>query len=360
MAERLWSSRPGGPADAAAILALRRGVFGDVDAHKLRPDVWRWQFEDNPAGAGYIRLADHDGFVCGQYAAIPTRFRVRGEERIFALSCDTMTHPRYQKQGIFVQLARDLYDDIAREHGVDVVWGFPNDSSRPGFVGKLEWFDVHTFPIYVKPIRSRHVLRRYLPSDALAGALGAVGDVVYRAVAPKPRPPRRATIRRLQAFDDRFAELWQRHRDIAPVVQVRDPAYLHWRYLAMPLFEYEAYEVVVGGRLEGFFVLRTLTLFDLPFTALVDVFPLPLVDPEVVREVLSFAQLRAEERGSAFLTALMIPKHVGHLTRFGFLRIPDRLNPRRWYLGARCRSSDTSLLRDIGSWHITYGDADIV
>ncbi|MCW5889100.1 MAG: GNAT family N-acetyltransferase [bacterium] len=360
MAERPWRSRPGGQADAGAILALRREVFGDVDAHKLRPDVWRWQFQDNPAGAGWIRLADHEGYVCGQYAAIPTRFRVRGTERTFALSCDTMTHPRYQKQGIFVQLARDLYDDVAREHGVDVVWGFPNDSSRPGFVGKLDWFDVHTFPIYVKPIESRHVLRRYLPSDGLARVLGAVGDAVYRTVAPKPRPPRRATIRRLTGFDDRFQALWERHRDIAPVAQVRDPAYLHWRYIAMPLFEYEPYEVVVDGRLEGLLVLRTLTLFDLPFTALVDLFPLPLVDPEVTREVLGFAQQRAVERRSAFLTALVSPAHAQYLTRFGFLRIPDSLNPRRWYLGARCRPDDTSLLRDIGSWHITYGDADIV
>ena len=46
---------------AAGILALRNATFGDVDPHRLRPEVWRWQFVDNPAGPGWIRLADHDG-----------------------------------------------------------------------------------------------------------------------------------------------------------------------------------------------------------------------------------------------------------------------------------------------------------
>src|SRR4051794_4405879 len=111
MAERSWTTSPGGPADVDGILALRRAVFGEVDRDKLRPDVWRWQFVDNPAGRGFIRLAEHDGAVVGQYAAIPTRFRVRDAAhagQTWALSCDTMTHPRYQKQGMFVTLAREL------------------------------------------------------------------------------------------------------------------------------------------------------------------------------------------------------------------------------------------------------------
>src|SRR5262245_25021005 len=111
MAERLWTSRDSRPSDVDGILALRRACFGEADAARLQPAIWRWQFVDNPAGAGYVRLADHDGAVVGQYAAIPTRFQVNGNgaapgERTFAMSCDTMTHPGYQKQGIFVTLAQ--------------------------------------------------------------------------------------------------------------------------------------------------------------------------------------------------------------------------------------------------------------
>jgi hypothetical protein len=36
------------------------------------------------------------------------------------------------------------------------------------------------------------------------------------------------------------------------------------------------------------------------------------------------------------------------------------LNLRRWYLGARSALDDARVLRDIESWHVSYGDADIV
>lgn len=360
MAEQLWTSRAGGAADIDGILGLRHVCFGDVDPERLRPDTWRWQFVDNPAGAGYVRLAEHDGRVVGQYAAIATRFLVNGVERVFAMSCDTMTHPDYQKQGIFVTLARDLYDDLTTRHGITTVWGFPNDASHPGFVGKLGWFDVHVFPLRVKPIRSGRALRRWVRSDGLADALGAVADRVHRLVTPRVREPRRCRFETLTRFDERFDALWARHAGLAPVIQIRDSAFLNWRYFAVPGFDYRCYGVHVGGRLEGYLVTRVVELFGVPVGAVVDLFPTPLVDAEATREALAFAQLRTAESGAAFLTALATPAQAAHLTRFGFLSVPDRLNPRRWYLGARCAPADVATLRDIGNWHVTYGDADIL
>jgi hypothetical protein len=363
MSDRLWITRGYQPGDLAGILALRLTTFGELDKPRLQPEVWQWQFVDNPAGPGYIRLADHAGTIVGQGSAMATRFSLawRPEtETILALSCDTMTHPAYRKQGMFVTLAKELYAEMAERSGITIVWGFPNANSRPGFVGNLGWLDIYEFPTWVKPIQSRHVIQRYVRSSALAGVLGAAADRLYQLVAAKPTPPRRCTIREISGFDERFATLWTRHRSLARIVQIRDPAYLQWRYLAAPAFEYRPFEVTVDGSLEGYVILRVLTLFDLRFCALVDLFPCPIVDAEITREIFSFAQLYASERSCAFLTALLPPAHVGHLTRFGFVRVPKAMNLRKWYFGARCPAADEPFLRDINNWYITYGDSDIV
>jgi len=363
VADRSWTTRDAEPSDLDGILALRLATFGDVDPDKNRPDVWRWRFADNPAGAGWIRLADHDGLVVGHYAAVPMRVQVGGASggvRTFAMSCDTMTHPGYQKQGIFVTLAQELYAEIARRDGVTTVFGFPNAASRPGFISKLGWFDIHVFPLCVKPIRSGRVLQRYLPSRALSGALGAIVDRAYGVVTPRAHEPRRCRIVPLERFDARFDALWSRHADLARVMQVRDQAFLDWRYCAVPSFGYRPYGVFVGDRLEGYFVLRTVELMGMPLTALVDLFPCPVVDADVTRDVLAFTQLRAAEAGSAFVTAMCTPAHMGPLRAFGFLRVPDRFNPRLWYLGARCDPADEPVLRDIRNWYVTYGDGDVI
>jgi hypothetical protein len=339
MAERLWKTRSYVPGDVDGILALRRAVFGDLDRVRLKPEIWRWQFVDNPAGAGWVRLAERDGTIVGQYAAIPTRFRLNtagGEERTFAMSCDTMTHPDYQRQGMFVTLAQELYAELAEQHGVATVWGFPNAASHPGFVSRLGWFDIHVFPTRAKPIRTAPVFRRYLRWGVLSRALGALADRSYQLATPRVAPPTRCEIRPLSSFDERFDALWTRHRGLAPVVQVRSSAHLNWRYCAVPEFGYRPFAVFVGGSLEGYVVVRTLT------------------------HVLSFAQLEAERDGAAFMTALLPPTHASHLTRFGFLKVPGFLNLRPWYLGARCQPADEPMLRDIDHWYVTYGDADIV
>ena len=363
MSNRLWTTRAYQPGDLAGILALRRATFGEVDKERLLPEVWKWQFIDNPAGPGCMRLADHDGTIVGQNSAIPTRFNLAsrpGIESILALSCDTMTHPAYRKQGMFTTLAEELYAELAERSGITTVWGFPNANSHPGFVGKLGWFDIYEFPTWVKPIHSRHILRRYVRSSGLAGILGGVADRLYRSVAAKPTQPRHCAIREISGFDERFDALWSRNRSLARVVQIRDPLYLQWRYIAAPVFEYHPFEVLVAGSLEGYIVLRVQTLLNLRFGAVVDLFPCPIVDAEITREALSFAQLYATERDCAFLTALLPPVHVGHLTRFGFIKVPEVLNLRKWYFGARCLATDEPLLRDINNWYITYGDSDIV
>ena len=363
MPDRLWITRGYQPGDLAGILALRRVTFGEVDKERLLPEVWRWEFLDNPAGPGYQRLADHAGAIVGQYVVVPTRFHLAtrpGAENILAMSCDTMTHPAYRKQGMFVTLAQELYAELAERFGVTTVWGFPNANSHPGFVGKLGWFDIYEFPTWVKPIQSRHVIQRYVRSSALAGILGAVADRLYQLVAPKPTPPRQCSIQEISGFDERFDALWTRHRSVARIVQIRDATYLRWRYLAAPAFEYRPFEVTVAGSLKGYVILRILTLFNLRFGAVVDLFPCPIVDAEITREVLSFAQLYAAERDCAFLTALLPPAHASHLTRFGFVKVPEAMNLRKWYFGARCAGADEPLLRDINNWYITYGDSDIV
>src|SRR5262249_11264092 len=281
-------------------------------------------------------------------------------ERTFAMSCDTMTHPDYQRQGMFVTLAQELYAELAERHGVSTVWGFPNAASHPGFVGRLGWFDIPVFPTRVKPIRRGPGVKRYLGGGLLSGRLGALADRSYQLAPPRAAPPRRCEMRPLVSFDERFDALWLRHRELAPIVQVRTRDHLNWRYCAVPDFGYRPFAVLVGGALEGYVVLRTLTLFDLPFAAVVDLFPCPVVDAEVTREVLCFVQLEAERAGAAFLSALLSPAHASHLTRFGFFKVPGFLNLRPWYLGARCRPAEEPLLRDIDHGSVTYGDADIV
>lgn len=73
------------------------------------------------------------------YYAVYPQFMNRASETILtAQSGDTMTNPKYQKKGLFVELAKNTFE-YCQEVGIDVVTGFPNQNSYHGFIKHLEF-----------------------------------------------------------------------------------------------------------------------------------------------------------------------------------------------------------------------------
>ena len=121
-------------ADLAEVQALLRQAF--PDAHHLDQDYLQWSYLDNPEGRALGFNAYHEKTLAAHYVTQPLRAQLtEGEERGL-LSLHTATHPRYQGQGLFTQLARRTFEE-ARSLGFEFVVGVANAASTPGFVRKL-------------------------------------------------------------------------------------------------------------------------------------------------------------------------------------------------------------------------------
>ena len=58
----------------------------------------------------------------------------------------TMTHPNYEGKGLFVNLAKMVFDKLAKE-GYQFVYTFPNQKSHGIFISKLNFIDIGTIPM---------------------------------------------------------------------------------------------------------------------------------------------------------------------------------------------------------------------
>ena len=72
------------------------------------------------------------------YGVFPQIAELGNDKILCAQSGDTMTHPQHQGRGLFTQLALKTYD-LARETGIEFIFGFPSKFSYPGFKKKLAW-----------------------------------------------------------------------------------------------------------------------------------------------------------------------------------------------------------------------------
>lgn len=117
------------------LIPLMKDCFG-MDANI---DYFKWKFMDNPAGhfTGFIARDNKTNEVAAYYGVIPEDYMIDGEKQKIYQSCDTMTHSRHRRKGLFQKLAVGCYDYL-RENDQMFVIGFGGEVSTPGLL-KFGW-----------------------------------------------------------------------------------------------------------------------------------------------------------------------------------------------------------------------------
>jgi hypothetical protein len=216
--------------DEEGILELSKAVYPERQFDRedwLR--WWRWMYEENPAGRGWIWLAEDNGKLAGQAALVPLIVKLGTEiVRVFE-SIDTMTHPGYRGRGIYQTLARKVYADAARDK-VEIGIGFSNDNSYPIAIKKLKWIEMPDMRVKVRVLNWRNTLKLRIKNSILRAILGFGASVIFYKPLKNKQTVEGLTISVIDTFDKRFDELWNHVSNQAQILIVRDSRYLNWRY----------------------------------------------------------------------------------------------------------------------------------
>lgn len=211
-------------ADLGHLAGLMESCFG-----KPVPSAYfQWKYLDNPAGKLTGFEAWHQGRLAGFYGVIPERYRIGGGDVIVYQAMDLMTHPDFQRQGVFGRLGKATYDAIANEQGLLIAIGVPNYHILPGHL-KLGSIHIHSFP-YV------FVSRRYWK--------------IRRLLASRPRVRIEPVTDPAKDLGDYFSRRSPSPSAVAPVYS---PEFLRWRLLDHPLIRYSLFSIAEEGRVVGLY-----------------------------------------------------------------------------------------------------------
>jgi GNAT superfamily N-acetyltransferase len=140
------------PSQLPDLQVLFRASFGiDMSLSSIQK-----KFSTESFGASYIGYLAYtpDRQPSAYYGVYPCLISYNGQKYLAAQSGDTMTHPAHQGKGLFTQLARKTYE-LCKMEGIQLVYGFPNQNSYPGFINKLAWThfdDLEAFEIRVRTL----------------------------------------------------------------------------------------------------------------------------------------------------------------------------------------------------------------
>jgi GNAT superfamily N-acetyltransferase len=331
--------------DRVEIDALFRRVFGAelADASAAR---WDWQYRQNPnAGEPQIWIARDDGKVVGQYATMPVRLRVNGQEIDASWGMDVMVAPERQRQG----LGEVLFRTWDRNTGASLGMGLSAGSHQCS--ANLQWPDVGPVPCLVKPISPRAFTRSGWPSLA-----NAVVSLAARPLVALLRSRRAfSDVRPVREFDARFTDLWNRVAPGFGLAVRRDAAYLQWKYIALPHIRYHVVTLDRGSTIDGYAVFRHQDDSRGRVTALVDFLADP-DDRQALAALLGAVERDARAAGSDRIRAFVMNEAFRRGMRAdGYFRVRSTIE-----LVAKVNAIPVApdFYTSTGTWHVTFGDSD--
>jgi len=353
--------------DVATLLQFRPMVGSDEDLSLFQRcfnangqprslDGLRWQFLAPPAHRLYVNLAVENVApvtLAAIYATVPLWMKV-GDRRVLGLqSLDTLTDARFRGKGLFVRMARAMYERCAAD-GVELVYGFPNGNSAHGFFTKLGWTTLDPVPHLLKPLRLR-----YVTSKLKFNRGGAPRLDLPLTFAKAPRLHIGEELRNVSTFDAEFDALWRLFAGKIGVAVERDSAYLSWR-VRRPGENYETIALLAQRALRGYVILGNNEVAGARIGKVMELIFDPS-DERIGAVLLAETVRRLYERGCDAVWALSFEHSPNRaaLRRAGFISPPARISRSEIHFGARSLGAASSeLLARRSSWYVSLLDSD--
>ena len=320
------------PGDEHALLEAFNATGRDLNPDFRPRDlaVGRWRFEDNPAGWRVVLALGAEGEVLAQYAGLPQRGLVDGEEVHWTQAVDSFSVRRTRglgRRGTFVETG-ELFAEL---YGADTggpdrwMWGYPVPSARrvgQAFLG----YQLLRSETWLELDRSRPIDDGEVATPWSWDALDGLAPDLER--------------------------LWRARAAEGAIVAARGQRELAWRYGAHPRERYELAVTFDGGRLDGFLVFRRARHQEREVGLLVD----GLFDRRSAPPLLRWAAERARAEELPVLLTRLSPwcREFELLQELGF-----RVRPSRRVLVGRGydRASPPELWAR--RWYGTPGDSDL-
>lgn len=327
--------------DLPAVLNTVRSEYGEPYSTEA---FWRWRYFSNPVAQVEVYAAwASDGRVAALQPVSGYAMTSGGERTTAYLLTAAITHPDFRRQGLFRRLVEEItVGKLAREAGF--FFTFPNHLSVQGFRRFAGWQEREQLSLYIRPVFAGLMATGKLPDNS-----------------PSCTADNEVQLVRINRFERDTGPLLQTAFGMRSTYVGRNCEFLNWRYCENPVAHYWKVEAERNGELVGYTVAREMMILGLSAALVVD---LVAADNRaalaLLRRVTREAQ-RRRLRMIGYLNGQFSPYRAA-LLRAGFVPLPRRLNPRRFYLYTYPRRQEAGEQRPATdmNWYVTWGDTDIV
>lgn len=315
----------------------------------------------NPVGDAVISLAwdDTKMQIAGQYVIWPMQFMVESNKIKCAHSLNTLTGKQYRGQGVFTGLAEENYETACKKD-ITFIYATPNPNSYPGFIKKLSFTELGRLPLLLRPLKPSQMVKEFLQFNLLSGLAGLF-DGIFSA---KMKNDDGVSIVDINPDNVELLDvLWENVQDKYPIMNIRDSAYVKFRYLEMPRREYHPVIAMKNGMPVAWAVGRIMEVAGMQCGMIAD-FLFQSGEEAAAKILLDKLLVKLQENGASVAGSLMLShtEEAKILKSKGFFKCPRKLEPQPFPLLVRildATRADKKILQ-LSNWFFTMGDYDVI
>ncbi|MBI2644481.1 MAG: GNAT family N-acetyltransferase [Candidatus Wildermuthbacteria bacterium] len=318
------------------MISVRRFRKGDEKGivqlgHLLFPNFYfpftQWQWRHYFDKKRIVVAVDESNTIVGHWAYLRRSLVSQGKRFAAGISLSAMVHPSWQGKGVFSQIGKMLFK-IARNEGVKLLFGFPNDLSMP-IHSHLGFVAIRSYFIY----NLLHFVQKHSREDACFSFMPT------RVCHP---------VSHTYAGQD-------------AVHLIKNQRYLAWRYGEKPQSNYFAYTIHGQHKRKGYAVWKLYPREDgTTHMQLIDVDIHTQFHEKFAEELFSFWQKLAKKKGANTLS--LWGQGIGSIEdriidQYGF----QKNNSKTFHLMAKGISITQKEMRILQEtpWNIKMGDTEI-
>lgn len=320
----------------------------------------KWLHQQNLAGTSliYYAITDRGGEIAGIYTVLPNLLRLQNKVVPCLQSIDTLTDINHRGKGLFIKLAKQLYNK-AIENNFELVYGFPNANSAPGFFKKLSWTSFNQVPYLIKPFRLSYFIKKLIKkktdaniaeSNQLVQGLDKIASINGMQLRP------------IDKFNQAYDSLWEKAAKTMGVAIERNSKYMNWRYVDKPGEVYYRYGVYnADNELQCIVVFALKNKHDGLIGYLMELIYDPAY-PAIGRSVLKIVSKILRKNKADLILAWCMPGAYNFNTYkgAGYFILPDKIKPQDLFFGVRSLQGNGEIIEDLKNWYISYSDSDTV
>jgi len=335
-------------------LEMYKKCFDENGSSKKTENI-RWQFLQSTKSNSLVEIAfDEDkSKVAAIYAMSSVKMQIDGNSLVGSQSLDTITDVDYRGLGLFITMAKSVYEKADNDK-VALVYGFPNGNSVKGFKKWLGWEILDPVPFLIKPLKSKYFTNKIK-------ALQFFPNVNLSYSSYKSNKKFRVIEKNI--FSEEVNDIWRKFSNKIKVAVERDEKYLDWRYIQKPNENYKiAHCYSIDNKYLGFIVYTVKEKHNGRIGYIMELM-YDLEEPTAGKTLLDYAIYNIKKEKADCILSWCLehsPNYPVFKSSF-FIDLPEKYRPIELHFGVRAFTDKIkSIVSNRENWYLSYSDSDTV